>query len=49
MSAAEFVQYVIAQVIGAILAALVIYVIATGKADYAIATNGLGQNGYGPG
>lgn len=49
MSAAEFVQYVIAQVIGAILAALVIYVIATGKADYAIVTNGLGQNGYGPG
>lgn len=49
MSAAEFVQYVIAQVIGAVLAALVIYVIATGKADYAIATNGLGQNGYGPG
>ncbi len=49
MSAAEFVQYVIAQVIGAILAALVIYVIATGKADYAIATNGLGKNGYGPG
>ncbi len=49
MSAAEFVQYVIAQVIGAILGALVIYLIATGRADYSVATNGLGQNGFGPG
>lgn len=49
MTAAEFVQYVVAQVIGAIIAAGVIYIIASGKADYAIATNGLGQNGYGPG
>lgn len=49
MTVAEFVQYVIAQVIGAVLAAGVIYIIATGKADYSITANGLGQNGFGPG
>lgn len=49
MTVGEFVQYVIAQVIGAILGALVIYLIATGKSDYSVAVNGLGQNGFGPG
>ncbi|RWR10789.1 MIP family channel protein [Paenirhodobacter populi] len=49
MSAGEFVQYVIAQVIGAILGAFVIYLIVSGKSDYSIATSGMGQNGYGPG
>src|SRR5690606_32181137 len=49
MSAGDFVTDVIAQVAGAILGALVIYVIATGKADYSVATNGLGQNGWGEG
>jgi len=49
MSAAEFLTYVVAQILGAIVGAFAIYVIATGKADYAIATNGLGQNGFGPG
>lgn len=48
MSAAEFLAYVVAQILGAIVGAFAIYVIATGKADYAIATNGLGQNGFGP-
>ncbi|MDO5631335.1 MAG: aquaporin [Paracoccus sp. (in: a-proteobacteria)] len=45
----DFIVYVIAQVLGAIAAAFVIYVIASGKADYSLATNGLGQNGFGPG
>ncbi|RWR52324.1 aquaporin [Sinirhodobacter ferrireducens] len=49
MSAAEFLTYVVAQIFGAIVGAFAIYVIATGKADYAIATNGLGQNGFGLG
>jgi aquaporin Z len=49
MGAADFVGYAIAQIIGATLGALVIMLIATGKADYSVATNGLGQNGFGPG
>lgn len=42
----DFVPYVIAQVIGAIAAAAVLYVIASGKADFApggFATNGFGE------
>lgn len=49
MSPAEFLRYAIAQIIGAIVAALVIMLIATGKADYSVSGNGLGQNGYGAG
>lgn len=49
MSAVELSTYVIAQIIGAFLGALVIYVIASGQADYDLATNGLGQNGFGAG
>jgi aquaporin Z len=49
MPAGEFIGYVIAQIAGAILGALVVMLIATGKADYALATNGLGQNGFGAG
>jgi aquaporin Z len=49
MSVGDFVGYAIAQIIGATLGAGVVYVIASGKADYTIATNGLGQNGYGAG
>lgn len=49
MSVGEFVGYAIAQIIGAILGAGILYVIASGKADYTVATNGLGQNGYGAG
>jgi aquaporin Z len=49
MSVGDFIGYAIAQIIGAILGAGILYVIASGKADYAIATNGLGQNGYGAG
>lgn len=49
MSAGEFVSYAIAQVIGAIAGAAVLLMIASGKADYSVAANGLGQNGFGPG
>jgi aquaporin Z len=49
MTAGDFVAYVVAQVAGAILGAGILYMIASGRADYAIATNGLGQNGFGPG
>jgi aquaporin Z len=49
MSAGDFVGYAIAQVVGAIAGAAVILLIASGKADYSLATNGLGQNGYGAG
>jgi aquaporin Z len=49
MSFADFIGYALAQTLGAILGAGVLYLIASGKADYVLATNGLGQNGYGPG
>jgi aquaporin Z len=49
MSVGDFVGYAIAQIVGAIAAAAVILLIASGKADYSIAANGLGQNGYGAG
>lgn len=49
MTVAEFLAYAAAQVFGAILAAAVLYLIASGKADYTLAANGLGQNGYGTG
>lgn len=49
MSLSAFAQYVIAQIAGAIVAALVIWEIASGRAGYSLAENGLGQNGFGPG
>lgn len=49
MSVAQAVPYIIAQVVGAIAGALVLLVIASGNADYSVATNGLGQNGWGAG
>ncbi len=39
--------YIIAQVVGAGLAAAVLFLIASGKADYSIVENGLASNGYG--
>ena len=41
--------YWLAQFIGAVIAAGILYLIATGKPGYYIAVNGLGQNGYGAG
>ncbi|MEM7177535.1 MAG: aquaporin Z [Pseudomonadota bacterium] len=49
MEAAEMITYWIAQIAGAIVAAAVLYMIASGKPGYELATNGLGQNGWGPG
>ncbi|MCL4143214.1 UNVERIFIED_CONTAM: hypothetical protein GTU68_060431 [Idotea baltica] len=39
--------YIVFQIIGAILGAGVLFLIASGHGDYDIAINGLGQNGYG--
>lgn len=41
--------YVISQVLGAVAAAFTLYVIASGKADYSLATNGLAANGFAAG
>lgn len=41
------VAYIIAQCIGAVIAAAILLAIANGLADYSLADNGLGQNGYG--
>ena len=49
MSLGEAMAYWVAQVLGAILGAGILYLIASGKADYSLAGNGLGQNGFGPG
>ena len=49
MRAGEFIGYALAQIAGAVLGALCIYLIASGRAGYDIAVNGLGQNGYGAG
>lgn len=49
MTMAEAIPYMIAQVAGAITGALVLLLIASGKADYSVAENGLGQNGWGAG
>ena len=49
MSMAEAIPYMIAQVAGAIAGAGVLLLIASGKADYSIAENGLWQNGWGAG
>lgn len=49
MTMPEAIQYIIAQVAGAIVATLVLLTIANGTADYSVAANGLGQNGWGEG
>ncbi|MGB7317338.1 MAG: aquaporin Z [Planktotalea sp.] len=49
MTIAQAIPYMIAQVAGGIAGALVLMTIATGKADYSVAANGLGQNGWGAG
>ena len=47
MTMGDFISYVIAQVLGALAAAIVLYIILSGKAE---GWNGdLGQNGWGPG
>ncbi len=49
MQMGEAISYIIAQVAGAVAAAAVLFLIASGKADYTVAENGLGQNGWGVG
>ena len=49
MTSWEFIKYTASQILGAVLATFAIYLIASGKADYSVAENGLGQNGYGAG
>jgi aquaporin Z len=47
ISAKDSVGYIVAQVIGGILASGLLLVIAKGIPGYSLAANGLGQNGYG--
>jgi len=47
MTTSDFISYVIAQALGAIAGAIVLYIILSGKS--AGWTGGLGQNGWGPG
>jgi aquaporin Z len=47
MSARDLLGYVIAQCLGAIVAAGVLYLIASGKPGWDIHVSGLGQDGYG--
>jgi len=49
MQMPEALRYIAAQFAGALLAAGVLLVIASGQADYSLADNGLGQNGWGAG
>lgn len=49
MPKSEAAGYIGAQVAGAIVAALVLLIIASGKAGYSVSANGLGQNGWGDG
>jgi len=46
MKASEAGVYIIGQVLGAVAGAGILYLIASGNADYTVAGNGLGQNGY---
>jgi aquaporin Z len=47
MSLKDAVGYIVAQCIGAVIAAGLLLAVASGKAGYSLAVNGLGQNGYG--
>lgn len=49
MTVADLIGYVIAQCLGAVVGAFILMMIASGQADYSVAVNGLGQNGWGPG
>jgi aquaporin Z len=49
MSVGDFIGYAIAQIVGAIAGAFVIWLIASGKAGFDAGVSGLGQNGWGEG
>jgi aquaporin Z len=46
MSLKDAVGYIVAQCVGAVIAAGLLLLIASGRAGYSLAANGLGQNGY---
>jgi aquaporin Z len=46
-SASDLIPYIIAQVLGAIAGAFVLYLIATGKAGFDVVQSGFAANGYG--
>jgi len=45
----DAIAYIIAQCLGAVIGAAILLAIVSGRPDYSLAVNGLGQNGYGPG
>lgn len=49
MDGKTMLTYWVAQFVGATIGAGILFLIASGKADYDVAINGLGQNGWGPG
>ena len=49
MQPGEMIQYWIAQFLGALAGAGILYAIASGQAGYEVGAYGLGSNGYGPG
>jgi aquaporin Z len=49
MTLGDFVAYALAQIAGAILATLVLYLIVSGKTGFVMGEWALGSNGYGPG
>ncbi|WP_342421073.1 aquaporin [Pedobacter borealis] len=46
MKITEAAYYIVAQVLGGIAGAFILLQIASGKPEYSLATNGLGQNGF---
>ena len=49
MTVGEFLNYAAAQIVGAVIGAGALYLIASGKAGFALGEWGLGSNGYGAG
>lgn len=49
MEVSDAIKYIVAQIAGAVVAAIVLLIIANGTADYTVAQNGLGQNSWGEG
>lgn len=47
IGAKDAIGYIVAQCVGALIAAGVLWLIASGKTGYSISSSGLGQNGYG--